>query len=75
MKIISIIDQTRRDFRANIECEICGHQDVLSNGYDDRNYHDKILPAIKCKNCGKSRNDAGIKGDFTKTRYAEYEVI
>lgn len=41
MKIISIISQYRRDFKAVMECEFCKHQEIDNSGYDDRFYHDK----------------------------------
>lgn len=70
MKIIKITEQYRRDFWADVKCENCGHTDTIS-GYDDRNYHDNVMPAMKCKKCGKSRNDLGIVGEVTRTRYPE----
>lgn len=74
MKIVKITSQHRRDFYAITECEECGTQDKIS-GYDDRNYHDNVIPNMKCKNCGKSRNDLGIKDIPTPTKYAEWQVI
>lgn len=75
MKITKITSQYRRDFSADIECEGCGAEEKLGAGYDDRNYHDNVIPDMKCKSCGKSRNDLGIKGQVTQTRYADYEVV
>ena len=75
MKILSITDQNRRDFNAEIQCEGCNAIDYLKRGYDSRNYHDNVIPNIKCSSCGKSRNDLGIKGEYTQTKYAEHEVI
>lgn len=74
MKIIEIVSQTRRDFRAIVECEACGAKQDL-NGYDDRHYHDNVVPKVKCKQCGKSRNDLGIVDEPTSTRYADNEVV
>lgn len=74
MKILKIVRQNRRDFHALYECESCGNV-VEQNGYDDRNFHDNVLPTMKCTKCGKSRNDIGIVGEFTETRYAEgYQI-
>jgi C4-type Zn-finger protein len=75
MKITEITDQHRRDFRANIECENCGAKDKLTSGYDDRNYHDNVIPNMKCKSCGKSRNDLGITAEPTPTKYASWQVV
>lgn len=75
MKIIKIINQHRRDFNAEIECESCGNKEILKGGYDDRYYHDKVLPDRKCQKCDKSRNDLKIKGEQTATKYADNEVV
>lgn len=57
MKIKAYLDQHRNDFTATLECEHCGHTTKLTTGYHDDNYHYKVIPAIKCEKCGKSRND------------------
>lgn len=59
MKIVKMLSQHRRDFRALFECENCGEQ-IERGGYDDRFYHDNVIPKMECENCGKSRNDLGI---------------
>lgn len=74
MKLIKITNQIRRDFWGTLKCENCGNEQEVS-GYDDRNYHDNVIPNIKCKKCGKSRNDLGIKGEFTPTKYADHETV
>lgn len=71
MKIKEMISQHRRDFYATYECENCGYVTGKERGYDDRNFHDNVIPAMKCEKCGKSRNDLGISGEFTHTRYPE----
>ncbi len=53
MKIEKILSQHRRDFRAIYICEQCGHT-VEKGGYDDRNFHDNVIPDMKCQNCGLS---------------------
>ena len=75
MKIKTITSQHRRDFTAIIECEGCGNEEKLGGGYDDRYYHDNVIPAMKCDKCGKSRNDLGVTTNPTPTKYADYEVI
>jgi hypothetical protein len=75
MKIIKILNQNRRDFTAIIKCEGCGNEEKLKYGYDDKNYHDNVIPNMKCSNCKKSRNDLGIITEKTKTKYAEWEII
>lgn len=57
MKIKRITDQHRRDFSAIMECEHCGHEVENPYGYDDANYHNNVIPAMKCAECGKSAAD------------------
>ena len=70
MKIKEMLSQHRRDFRAIYECENCGHTKE-DYGYDDRNFHDNVIPDMKCKKCGKSRKDLGVEGIYTETKYPE----
>ena len=56
MKIKTIISQSRRDFTAIYECEHCGHEHK-SYGYDDANFHNNVIPDMKCKKCGESAGD------------------
>jgi len=52
VKIKEIISQSRRDFQAIYECEHCGHT-FEGYGYDDRNFHEVVIPAMKCPECKK----------------------
>lgn len=52
MKIKEIVSQHRRDFRAIYECEHCGYTEKKS-GYDDANFHQNVIPTMKCPKCGK----------------------
>lgn len=45
--------QHRRDFRGILQCEHCGQQQELTSGYDDVNYHENVIPSIKCRQCGQ----------------------
>ncbi len=56
MRIKEITNQHRRDFTAIYECEHCGATQI-GRGYDDSNYHTNIVPAMKCKICGKKAGD------------------
>lgn len=56
MKIQKIISQNRRDFQAIYECEHCGHTEE-GYGYDDSNFHNNVIPARKCPQCGKTAGD------------------
>lgn len=53
MKIKEMLTQNRRDFRAIMICEHCGTTEKLMSGYDDAYYHASVIPAMKCKKCGK----------------------
>lgn len=71
MKIKKITWQHRRDFAAIYECEFCGHNQSDDAGYDDRFYHDNVIPNKKCDKCGKStKSENGIVGK-TPTKYPE----
>ena len=52
MKIKKITEQHRRDFWAILECEHCGATETCC-GYDDRHYHQNVIPKMKCEACGK----------------------
>ncbi len=56
MKIQKIVSQHRRDFQAIYECEHCGRT-YEGGGYDDRYYHETVVPGIKCSKCGKKAGD------------------
>jgi hypothetical protein len=71
MRIAEILSQNRRDFTATVECEGCGAQEKLTSGYDDRYFHDTVMPAMKCAGCGKSRQELGLTGDHVETRYPD----
>ena len=75
MKIIKVVNQIRRDFWADMKCEGCGHINRRVSGYDDRNFHDNVIPAMKCQKCGKSRNDLGIIHELTSTKYGAHEIV
>lgn len=76
MKILEITYQHRRDFIADFICEGCGNIERNKSGYDDRRFHDRVIPMrFRCKKCGKTREDLGIKGEFTPTKYPEgYQI-
>lgn len=71
MKIKRIKSQSRRDFTAVYECEHCGHQ-IGGYGYDDTNFHQNVIPAMKCQSCGKTAGD-----DYRPlaTKYPENQTI
>ena len=52
MKIKEIVYQDRRDFTAIYECEHCQYT-YKGSGYDDANFHDNVIPKMKCPECDK----------------------
>ena len=62
MRIKKIKSQQRRDFYAIYECEHCGHTQ-RGSGYDDDNFHQNIIPKMKCKKCGEPHYSLTIEGD------------
>lgn len=75
MKLIEKKNQFRRDFTGVYQCEGCGNEEEKKGCYDDRYFHDVVTPDMKCKKCGKSTKDLGIKPTKVVTKYAEHEVI
>lgn len=74
MKLLEKKNQHRRDFTCVLECESCGwNQERL--GYDDRNFHDNVIPEFKCPECDESTNSLGLQPEKTATRYAAHEVV
>jgi hypothetical protein len=77
MKLIKVINQHRRDFQGEYQCEFCNHieQDKGMSSYDDHNYHANVILNMKCKSCGCST----LTGDGTPepviTKYPEWYQI
>ena len=73
MKLIEIISQSRRDFKGVYECQFCNsvEKDSGMDSYDDRYYHDEVIPNKKCKSCGKSTVSEGDTIENTPTKYPE----
>lgn len=75
MRIKKIISQHRRDYSAIMQCEFCGSEEKDKYGYDDRNYHDNVIPNMVCKKCGKTTNSEGGVVEKTPTKYPEgYQI-
>ena len=74
MRLIKILNQSRRDFDGEYECEGCGNIEV-HYGYDDRNFHDNVTPRWECEKCGKSTLDIKGKADYIPTKYSDFEVV
>ena len=71
MKIKEIVWQSRRDFIAIYECEHCGHT-TKGRGYDDTNFHQNVVPKMKCEKCGKVAKDTYRP---LSTKYSDSEVV
>ena len=71
MKIKNVISQNRRDFSAVMVCEFCGYETENDSCYDDRNFHDNVIPTMECKECGKSTLSGGGTVAKTKTKYPD----
>jgi hypothetical protein len=71
MRIKRITSQSRRDFRADYECEHCAHVEN-AYGYDDNNFHENVIPKMACAKCGKA---AGDDYQPQATKYAAWEVV
>lgn len=71
MRIKRIINQHRRDFRAEYECEHCGHTRI-DYGYDDDHFHRKVIPDMVCPNCGKR---AGADYRPLATKYPAWKEV
>ena len=70
MYIKKITYQHRRDFEAIYKCENCEYEKI-GYGYDDRNFHDNVIPKMKCSKCGESANSLGTDYRPLTTKYPE----
>ena len=71
MKIKEITSQSRRDFRAVYICEHCGHTRE-GHGYDDTNFHQNVIPNMKCEKCGKK---ASKEYKPQATKYPDSQIV
>jgi len=71
MKVTRRFNQYRRDLSIDLECENCGATETKTNAYDDTNYWVNVVPDFKCKNCGKSSSDLGLRPESIGTKYPE----
>ena len=56
MEIKEITFAMGNDFHADMVCEHCGNVQKLNSGYHDGFYHNKVIPAMTCKACGRNRD-------------------
>lgn len=71
VKVTKRYNQWRRDLWVDLECEGCGATETVKDAYDDTNYWVNVVPDMKCKSCGKSSNDLGIRPESIGTKYPE----
>lgn len=55
MKIKKILDQINNDFWCIYECEHCSHETKKQSGYNDGYFHNNVIPAKYCPECGLNR--------------------
>jgi hypothetical protein len=75
MKIKKVITQNRRDFTALMVCEFCNKESINTEGYDDRYYHDNVIPDMKCGSCLKSTASEGGEITHKDTKYSENQIV
>lgn len=56
MKIKEWLSQHGNDFWCTYECEHCGHETKEQSGYNDANFHNNVIPAKHCSDCGLNRS-------------------
>ena len=71
MKIKEIIDRHRIDFYAIYECEHCGNEHK-GDGYDDANFHQNVIPKMKCPECKKTADETYRP---MAPKYQSHEII
>jgi len=75
VRLIKKVWQSRRDFTGLYECEGCGYIQEYKYCYDDRNFHDNVMPRRKCPKCGKSTLDLGIDIEHVPTKYPPDMIV
>ena len=73
MILTKILTQLRRDFQGQYTCEFCNYVDIDKglDSYDDRYFHDNVIPNMRCGNFGKSTLSEGGTIKQTPTKYPE----
>lgn len=56
MHIKEILSQHRRDMQVIYKCEHCGAE-RKGSGYDDDNFHENVIPAMKCEQCNRTADE------------------
>lgn len=71
MEITKITSQIRRDFTDEMVCESCGSKEINNCGYDDRYYHEVVIPNMKCGKCGESTISSNNIIEPKQTKYPD----
>ena len=71
MNIKHILNQHRRDFTAYYACEHCDYTEI-KEGYDDANFHEHVIPEMKCSRCGKKASE---NYRALTTKYSEGTIV
>ena len=53
MRLKNWIQQSHRYFTTVYQCEHCGAERA-DRGYDDAYFHQNVIPAMKCHECGET---------------------
>lgn len=77
MKLVEKLSQNRRDFQGKYECQGCGFckTDKGKYSYDDDNFHENVIPKMKCPNCGQSTTTLGLQNAPIATKYPPHQII
>jgi len=62
MKIKEYLNRMGNDFWASYQCEFCGAIKGSTVGYDDRYYHENVIPKMVCDKCGLSTAEGKRRG-------------
>lgn len=73
MKIKAILEQHKKFFTATYSCH-CGHA-VELDGYDDADFHAKVIPNMKCPKCGEDASAATEEYRPLTTKYKASDVV
>ena len=73
MKWINVKDRSRNDFWGTTECEHCGFVDTNAKGYDDFNYHENVVPSLRCPACLSTAQDTPTADVQALGEQARYE--
>ena len=60
MKIIRFTWLMRNDFKAIYECEHC-NDSFEAWGYNDANFHNRVVPNVHCDKCGKKSDGTTLQ--------------